>query len=335
MNRQRPRSIHEMVAVLDQVIDDAAIERSLAFSPAPDDIIVAPYAKCGTTWLLQIMHGLRSGASMDFASIGDVAPWIELAETFAIDLHAPQPARPRLFKSHVPFDAVPQGCRYVCAFREPGAALLSFYRFYEGWLFEPGSIPLEPFASWRWPTEQLHRKGYWHHLASWWAQRHNPNVLLLCYEDMLARPRANVERIARFMGIEPDETLLETVLHRSSRAFMLQHRERFKEHRLIRLLSERAGLPAPIDASMVGAHSTRAQASLPPALRAWLDAVWAEHLPPHVGCKDYDALRAALGAVDARSIPSNRIQAPDDARRVRKYRFPTTAENSTAAMTKA
>jgi len=102
------------------------------------------------------------------------------------------------------------------------------------------------------------------------------------------------------MGIEPDETLLATVLHQSSRAFMLQHRERFQEHRLIRLLSERAGLPEPIDASMVAARSTRAQTSLPPALEAWLDAIWAEHLTPYIGCKDYDELRAALGALDAR-----------------------------------
>src|SRR4051812_22006220 len=39
------------------------------FRPRADDVIIAPFAKCGTTWLQQIFHCLRTGGDMDFDDI--------------------------------------------------------------------------------------------------------------------------------------------------------------------------------------------------------------------------------------------------------------------------
>ena len=70
-----------------------------AFQPRPTDVIISPFAKCGTTWLQQIVHSLRTGGDMDFEDIYEVVPWIDVALDLGIDLDADQRANPRAFKS--------------------------------------------------------------------------------------------------------------------------------------------------------------------------------------------------------------------------------------------
>ncbi len=207
LSGSRATSIEELDTVFGKYFDPASYERGLAFEPRPDDIIISPYAKCGTTWLQQIVHGLRTGGSMDLDEINAVVPWIEVADDAGWDLDAPQVAKPRLYKSHFSWHNVPKGGRYIYSFRHYDDAIVSFYRMLEGWYFEPGSISLKTLISWRWPHDEVDSRGYWYHLRSWWEKRHNKDVLLLCYEDMRADLAGTVRRIARFMGIHLDDAL--------------------------------------------------------------------------------------------------------------------------------
>lgn len=180
----RATSVEELDAVFEKYFDPVSYVLGLAFKPKPSDIIISPYAKCGTTWLQQIAHGLRTGGSMDFDEITAVTPWIEVADDVGWNLDAPQAAKPRLYKSRLSWHDVPKGGRYIYSIRHYDDAIVSFYRMLEGWYFEPGSISLESLVSWRWPRDKVDSQGYWYHLNSWWEQRHNKDVLLLCYEDM-------------------------------------------------------------------------------------------------------------------------------------------------------
>lgn len=106
-------------------------------------MIIASYAKCGTTWLQQMAHSLRTGGDLDFDDISRVVPWIETASDLGIELDAEQRGEPRIFKSHLAYDDVPSGARYIVSVRDPRDALVSAYRLLEGWFFEPGSIGME------------------------------------------------------------------------------------------------------------------------------------------------------------------------------------------------
>lgn len=291
----RATTLQELESVLEKFFDETKTPLGLAFRPNPSDIIITPYAKCGTTWLQQIAHGLRTRGNMDFDEIEMVVPWLEIAYDMGWDLYAPQTASPRLYKSHVSWHDIPKGCRYICSFRHPYTAIVSFYRFFEGWLFEPGTISLEDLMRWRWPREKADRQGYWYHLNSWWEQRQNPKVLLLCYEDMLANPSATTQRIARFMEITLDDSLLDIVLRQSSREFMLAHQHQFDEHHLREIGGKRAGLPPPIHSNKVtpGA-SDDARYKLSPALKQELDEIWREQVEPKFGFQNYEELRQAL-----------------------------------------
>lgn len=93
------------------------------FRPRATDVIISPLAECGTTWLQQIVHSLRTAGDMDFRDIYEVVPFIDVAPVLGQDLTDDQPAHPRAFKSHCDWHAVPKGCRYLVSFRDPLALL--------------------------------------------------------------------------------------------------------------------------------------------------------------------------------------------------------------------
>src|SRR6476619_7657894 len=141
--RRRATTVAELQAKMDRLVSAAGFAAGLGFVARPSDVIIASYAKCGTTWLQQMVHSLRTGGDLDFDDISRVVPWIETAADLGLDLDAEQRAEPRAFKSHVSWTLVPKGGRYLVAVRDPRDALVSVHRFFEGWFFEPGSIDVE------------------------------------------------------------------------------------------------------------------------------------------------------------------------------------------------
>jgi hypothetical protein len=291
---RRARTFAEFAAALETLVSDEGVARGMAFRPRPDDVIITPFAKSGTTWLQQIVHTLRTGGGEDFDDISAVVPWIETAHDLGIDLDAGQRAEPRAFKSHLPADRVPAGARYIVSVRNPGDALVSMYHFMEGWFFEPGTIDMETFARGKF-LPRGEGRDYWHHLASWWPRRDDGDVLLLCYEGMRADRAGTVRRIAAFIGVALDDALLDLTLERSSMEYMLAHRHRYDD-RLMRELSERRiGLPEGSDSAKVRRGETGAhKRELTPAIEGELARSWAEEITARCGLADYEAFRMAM-----------------------------------------
>ena len=104
---KRATSVLELIEKLENFRTAAGEAHGLAYRPAPTDIFIMTPAKCGTTWMQQIVHGLRTRGSMDFDEITRVVPWIEMAQDMGIDIDAPQAATPRAFKTHLNLSAVP------------------------------------------------------------------------------------------------------------------------------------------------------------------------------------------------------------------------------------
>ena len=67
-----------------------AAGRAGAFSPKATDVFITTYPKCGTTWMTQICHMLRTNCDMDFGEITEVVPWDILALDCGQRLDAPQ-----------------------------------------------------------------------------------------------------------------------------------------------------------------------------------------------------------------------------------------------------
>jgi len=291
----RPTNPSELNALFQRIFSEESETRGMAFRPRPTDVIIAPFTKCGTTWLQQIAHSLQTRGSMDFEEISNVVPWIELAYDLGIDLDADQAAEPRVFKSHLSWHEVPKGGLYIVSFRNPANVFISVYRFFEGFFFEPGTIDLDTFFQWRNPPTEMGVRGYWHHLASWWDQRNNPDVLLLCYEDMLADLPGTVQHIAAFMNIPLDDELFNIVVQQASREFMLEHKEQFNEAPFRRLIAQRTGLPVEGNAYKItpGAKNDP-KYQLTESHKQALDEIWDVQITSRFDLADYATLRSAL-----------------------------------------
>ena len=269
----------------------AAVE---SYKPLPTDVIITPYGKCGTTWLQQSFHTLRTRGDMDFDDISRVVPWLETANGLEIDLNAPQRAEPRGFKSHLAYDHLPEGARYIVALRNPKDAFISMFRFMEGWFIEPNTVTMEEFFE-GWQTGGPEGGGYWAHLLSWWEQIDNPDVMLTTYEHMIDTPEDHVRRVAGFCNIPLDDELLALTLERSSLAYMIEHKDRFDDAMNQRLSEKRCNLPPGSDSSKVrkggaGGHKKE----LPAGIAEKMDAIWAERIAPKLGFANYAALDAEV-----------------------------------------
>jgi hypothetical protein len=232
---------------------------------------------------------------MDFDDISAVVPWIETAALLGVDINAEQRANPRGFKSHLAYDAIPPGAKAICSLRDPKDAVVSFYRFMEGWMFEPGAISIEAFAQMY--LQRTPIGSYWGHLLSWWKVRHDPAVLLLSYEQMIADPEAAIRRVAAFCGIPLTDELLALALERSSIAYMLAHKDRFDDAMMRRASEVRCNLPPGGDSAKVRKGGVGGHAGeLPPAIAEVMDAKWRAEVTPVTGHADYAALEADLRA---------------------------------------
>ncbi|MAP10935.1 MAG: sulfotransferase [Gammaproteobacteria bacterium] len=281
---------------LNKMFSEESRQAGHAFPATATDVIIATYPKCGTTMMQQIVHGLRTAGDMDFDEITQVVPWLETAQDTGIDLRAPQKALPRAFKSHQTWDEVPKGARYIYVLRDPKDVAVSFFQFFQGWLFEEGSITIDAFA-----TEFLlagTKSGdYAGHLTSWWHKRNDDDTLMLCYENILVDLPGTVAEVARFCGIDADAATLEVATHQAGFQFMREHAHQFDEHPLRAVLNPRAGLPveagnSKVRKGKVGGHKV----GLGDETSVIYDRIWDERIAPVTGHLNYESLRAALAA---------------------------------------
>jgi hypothetical protein len=288
--RPRPANVDELREFLRQRTKD----RIPALETRPSDVLVATFPKCGTTWVQQIVHGLRTRGSMDFEEISLVIPWIERSPLLGLDINAPQVAEPRAFKTHLPWDLVPKGGRYLCVMRDPADALLSFYHFMNGVMFERDSVDVEGFYGAMFSTHPLYGS-YWSHVRSWWEQRRREDVQILCFEDMKRYHEGAVRRIAAFIGISADEELIALATRQSTIEFMLAHEQHFADAPTIKAINQKDGLP-PARSTKVRSGRVGDGASLSANLRAALDDAWKREIEAPLGIRSYEELRARLSA---------------------------------------
>ena len=285
--KRRARSLAELGEKLGGMFDDDVRAKGLATELRPTDIVVTPYGKSGTTWTQQIVHALRTRGDMDFDDISRVVPWLEVSAALGIDLNAEQKANPRAFKSHLAWDDMPRGGKYINVVREPAAAAISMFRFQEGWFLEPGAMTADEFVMGTFVAS----RAYFQHLKSWWARRNDADVLFLVYEEMLADPAAAIQQIASFMGIDLDAELLALTLRHTSREFMLQHQDKFDDSMLRQLSEDVADLPRGSASAKVTSGSSTSL--LGDSTLEAIALVWQEEITTSLGFDTYQDLLAA------------------------------------------
>ena len=191
-----------------------------------DDIIIATYAKSGTTWMQQIVSQLLYKGA-EGLSVAEMSPWLDLrVPPKAVKLPAVEAQTHRRFlKTHLPVDALvfSDRARYLYIGRDGRDVLWSMYNhhananalWYEALNDTPGRVgpPIEPppASITRYYHDWLDRDGhpwwpFWENIRSWWAIRDLPNVHLIHFENLKRDLPGEMRRIAAYLQIPIDES---------------------------------------------------------------------------------------------------------------------------------
>jgi aryl sulfotransferase len=223
---------------------DSTIWNDFAFRD--DDIVIATYAKSGTTWTQQIVAQMLFGGDPELA-VAELSPWLDLRvpeKAVKLEAVAAQTHR-RVLKTHLPVDALvfsPQA-KYLYIARDGRDVVWSMYNHHaranDAWYAAlndtPGRVgpPIErPPADirqyWRdWLDGDGHPFWpFWDNVRSWWAVRDLPNVMLLHFADLKRDLPGQMRRIAAFLDIPVDDARWPQIVEYCSFDWMKQNATR-------------------------------------------------------------------------------------------------------------
>lgn len=220
---------------------DSTIWDDLVFRD--DDIVIATYAKSGTTWMQQIVSQLIFDGA-EGLEVAAMSPWLDLrVPPRAVKLPEVEAQTHRRFlKTHLPVDALvfSEKARYIYIGRDGRDVMWSMHNhhrnandaWYDALNNTPGRVgppileapedPVEYFA--RWLREDGHPFWpFWENVRSWWAIRDLPNVHLVHFADLKRDMAGEIRRIADFLEITPDPDRWPQILEHCSFDYMKRH----------------------------------------------------------------------------------------------------------------
>ncbi len=209
------------------------------YQPRPDDIIIATFPKCGTTWTQQIVSLLVFQTPVA-KPVMQISAWIDLRfgqplEAVLAQIEAQK--HRRFLKSHLPLDGLPfyDAVKYIHVARDGRDACMSFHNHGTGIsaqlleLFDKICLadatighpfprlpdhPAEFFHQWL-TAEPFDERGgpipsllsFFYFQRTWWEARHRPNVLFVHFNDLKTDLPGEMRRIASFLEISVAEDI--------------------------------------------------------------------------------------------------------------------------------
>lgn len=273
------------------------LAKPFSFSPRPTDVIIATPPKSGTTWVSHICHQIRcKGAEPNFENqVPEVTTLLEASHVINVDPDTMiQPAEPRIYLTHRPYNEVPKGGKLICCFREQKDVLYSLYRFMDSRLLLKGRVSLPVFLDLS--VKESLTAGNLHNLITWWEHRHDKNVLFLCFEDLKENHEDCVRRIAKFIGVDCDEETIARVVRTTTHAEMVRHHAKFDDHNLIVVMAKLIGEDIPSELTgrvrKDGGKSGDGE-KLPLEEQQRIDQEWRDIVTAKLGFGDLKEMRAA------------------------------------------
>ena len=175
------------------------------------DVFIVSYPKSGNTWTRFLIGNLISENDVNFLNLESLVPDIYVLP----DSKLKQLKAPRFIKSHEYFD--PRYKKVICIVRDPRDIAVSYMYFFRkmGWITADSSI--EDFTN-KFLDGSLDPYGSWGcNVGSWLGARaEDDDFLLLRYEDMLTSPKASLEEISIFLGLNASQEIIERSIELSS-----------------------------------------------------------------------------------------------------------------------
>lgn len=208
-----------------------------------DDVVIATYAKSGTTWTQQIVGQILFNGRED-VNVAELSPWLDLrVPPSDVKLAALEAQTNRRFvKTHLPVDALvfSPKAKYLYIGRDGRDVAWSLYNHHHNanaaWYAALNDTPglvgpkIEPttldvvgyYRQW------LARDGFpfwslWENVRSWWALRDLPNVKFVHFANLKADLAGEMRKIAKFLDAPVDESKWESIVAHCSFDYMKKH----------------------------------------------------------------------------------------------------------------
>nr|XP_058947554.1 uncharacterized protein LOC131775458 [Pocillopora verrucosa] len=204
------------------------------FQTKPDDVFIVSYPKSGTTWVQEIVWQIYHDGEISHKVLGDRILYIEkalLPESTHLDIKS-MPS-PRLFKSHLSYDAIPKStdeakttCKYIYVARNPKDAAVSSYKFMGSFGTNGMNAPWEFYAKLFIEGKTVYNN-WSDHVLGWWKHRHDPNVLFLKYEDLQKDLQSNVRMISKFLNKPLSEEVISLITEQCTFKGMMKNVQSF------------------------------------------------------------------------------------------------------------
>ncbi|GAB1301197.1 Sulfotransferase 1C1 [Apodemus speciosus] len=186
------------------------------FQAKPDDLLIATYAKAGTTWTQEIVDMIQNDGDVQKcqrANTYDRHPFIEWTLppplNSGLDLMLP----PSFWK---------ENSKIIYVARNAKDCLVSYYYFsrMNKMLPDPGTLGeyIETFKAGKvlW--------GSWYdHVKGWWDVKDQHRILYLFYEDMKEDPKREILKIVKFLEKDISEEVLNKIIYHTSFDVMKQN----------------------------------------------------------------------------------------------------------------
>jgi aryl sulfotransferase len=210
------------------------------FTFREDDIIIATYAKSGTTWLQQIVSQLIFNGE-EGMEVADMSPWLDLRvppkEVKLPEVESQQ--HRRFIKTHLPVDALvfSPKAKYIYIGRDGRDVVWSMYNHHananEKWYGAlndtPGRVgppiekPVEDIVQYY--HDWLDKDGYpfwpfWENIKTWWDIRDLPNVHLIHFANLKSDMPGEIKKVADFLEIKVDPDKWSDILEHCSFDYM-------------------------------------------------------------------------------------------------------------------
>lgn len=220
---------------------DSTVWNDLEFRD--DDIVIATYAKSGTTWLQQIVAQLLFEGA-EGLEVARMSPCVE-HRVPPREVKLPQlnaQAHRRFLKTHMPLDALvfSPRAKYVHVARDGRDVVMSLHHhhsqanevWYQTLNETPGLVgapmPRPAATIQQYFDEWLERDGYpfwpfWSHARSWWRARRLPNVLMLHYTNLKQDLPGEIRRVAEFLDIPIRAAAWPSILEHSTFQYMKEN----------------------------------------------------------------------------------------------------------------
>uniref|UniRef100_A0A8C5QTY8 Sulfotransferase n=1 Tax=Leptobrachium leishanense TaxID=445787 RepID=A0A8C5QTY8_9ANUR len=166
-----------------------------------DDMVIVTYPKCGTNWMVQILHEVLYLTHNQEPTLKDTL--LEFGKPDKLESINGQ-SSPRIFSTHMYYSDLPKSflekAKILVILRNPKDAAVSFYHFCN-------NLPVLPnYSSWNaffqdFMSREVCYGSYFDHVLSW-NEHLEENIMAVTYEDLKEDFAVHLKKITDFFGLD-------------------------------------------------------------------------------------------------------------------------------------